>query len=91
MCDEITSELFWEAREIEVGSDYTFDEARGSLERSLKYFMDCGASPDEAWDQARQLVALARYRAPDLGFGLRGAVDQLIFSVLHRAQRGVSL
>jgi hypothetical protein len=75
-----------ESRYIEGNSVFSFDEARASLERAVKYFMDMGSGPEPAWDQAIDLVASAVVNARNCGFGLKGTVDYMLFSRLHRVQ-----
>ena len=48
-----------EATYIENHYEFSFDEAKDSLERGVKYFMDSGSMPEAAWEQTQELVATA--------------------------------
>lgn len=75
-----------EALYIESHSDFTFEDARSSLERAVRYYIDMGEDSASAWDHAVELVAMAVEASRRCGFDLRGTVDQMLFSNHHRVQ-----
>lgn len=83
---KVNEQISEEAKSIVLHSSFSFEDASSSLERSLRYFMDCGDQEPEAWDKARELVAMAALAAQTSGFSLRGMVDYILFSYHHRVK-----
>lgn len=84
--DKRTREFFErEAKDISSRQHFSYEDAIGALTRSYQYYVDIGEEASAA-DGARTLVAKAVLMAPDIGFDdLRGTVDHILFSILHRA------
>lgn len=85
------TELEKEAEYLESRTEFGADEARDSLVRGFTYFKNCGHDDEDSWDKAVLLVSLAAYKDRDLGFGLRGTVDHLLFGTKHKIQVGCEL
>lgn len=88
---DMTGRMKEEAEYITSHSEYSEEEALESLERGYRYFKDCGHDDEESMDKAVEVVTMATYRAGEMGFNLRGAVDQMLFSVNHRVQGGCGM
>ncbi len=88
---KLENDIHDEAVYIEQHSDFSYEDARQAVERSMKYYIDCGDDEERAWDRARELVGMAVYHARRNDFELLGMVDQMILSVFHRVQTGCGL
>lgn len=79
------------ADEIVSSSEFTREDAVSALCRSLRFFRDRGEPEDSARDLALETVAWAMEAAPRHGFELRPMVDQMLFSIFHRAPSRMGL
>ena len=85
---DLEKKISEEATYIDSHYQFSFQEGRDSLERSVKYFMDSGSLPEQAWEQASELVAMALESAARCEFDLLGTVEHMLFARHHRVPSG---